>query len=62
MRVTAVEEMVMNKESHVYGWRSFRLEYGGHAEACIIEGRIWIPPEKVKDAYKIIDAIEELFK
>lgn len=62
MRVDAVEEMILNEESEVYGWRCFRLEYGGHAEDCIIEGRIWIPPDKLDKTYEITDAIEELFK
>lgn len=62
MRVNAVEEMILNEESKVYGWRCFRLEYGGHAEDCIIEGRIWIPPDKLDQTYEIMDAIEELFK
>lgn len=22
----------------------FRMEYGGHAESCVWEGHIWLPP------------------
>jgi len=27
----------------VEGWRYYRIEYGGHARDCIIEGGIWLP-------------------
>jgi hypothetical protein len=26
------------------GWRFYRIEYGGHAEDCIMEKVIWVPP------------------
>ena len=26
------------------GWTLYRIEYGGHAEHCIIESAIWLPP------------------
>jgi len=25
-------------------YRAYRIEYGGHAMACIMEGTIWLPP------------------
>ena len=62
MYVNDVEEMIMNENSPVYGWRRFRLEYGGHAESCIIEGTVYIPPEKCGQAYEIMEKITGLFK
>ena len=52
----------MNPDSPVYGWRRFRLEYGGLAEDCIVEGVVYIPPEKCDKAYEIMDQITALFK
>ena len=60
MRVSAVEELIVNKKSKIYGWRTFRLEYGGHAEDCIVEGRIYIPPDRLDKCREIIDQIEDL--
>ena len=45
MRVNLVEEMVFRSPPHMLGWRFFRVEYGGHAETCLREGAIWIPPD-----------------
>ena len=62
MYVNDVEEMILNEESPVYGWRMFRLEYGGHAQDCIVEGHVFIPPEKCDKAYEIMDKITALFQ
>jgi hypothetical protein len=45
--VSATEEMIMNYSAlppELDGWRRFRLEYGGHAEACFKEQTIYTPP------------------
>ena len=47
----------MNEESPLYGGRMFRLEYGGHAQDCIYEGRVFIPPERRDKAYEIMDTL-----
>lgn len=60
MRVSAIEEFIMNEKSKIYGWRTFRLEYGGHAEDCIVEGRVYIPPDVLGSTREIIDKIEKL--
>ena len=60
MKVRATEEFIMNPDSPIYGWRTFRLEYGGHTTECIIEGRIYIPPDKYYAAYDIINNLEEV--
>ena len=45
MRVSLVEQMVMRyPDPRMEGWRNFRIEYGGHAECCICEGLVWLPP------------------
>lgn len=37
------EEMIFNPPRGMEEYRCFRIEYGGHAEECLIEGRIWVP-------------------
>jgi hypothetical protein len=45
--VDVVEEAIMNVDAlqrEMRGWRRFRIEYGGHAEACLLETVIFLPP------------------
>jgi len=43
--VNLVEQGVFTYPSpEMFGWRFFRIEYGGHAEECVCEGAIWLPP------------------
>ncbi len=45
--VDVVEEMIMNPDAlprEMREWRRFRIEYGGHAEACLLETVIYLPP------------------
>lgn len=44
IRVDAVEYGVYSYPKHMEGWRCYRLEYGGHAENCVHECVIWLPP------------------
>jgi hypothetical protein len=60
MIIDAVEEMILNEENPIYGWKKFRLEYWDHAENCIVEGVIYIPPDKLEKYYEITDKICEL--
>ena len=39
-----VEYGVFNYPEGLEGWRLYRIEYGGHAENCVYEGMIWLPP------------------
>lgn len=43
-RVSAIEYGIFKYPEGLEGWRCYRLEYGGHAEACIRECVIWLPP------------------
>jgi hypothetical protein len=45
MYVSFVEMGVFNyPDPRMKGWRFYRIEYGGHAEDCIMEKVIWVPP------------------
>ena len=43
-RVSLVEYGVFQWPKGMEGWRLYRIEYGGHAESCIVEKTIWLPP------------------
>ncbi len=43
--VDTVEEFIQNEDFPLKKWRAYRIEYGGHAEDCIAEGRIFLPEE-----------------
>ena len=43
-RVSLVEYGVFRYPKGLEEWRCYRIEYGGHAEDCITEGHIWLPP------------------
>jgi hypothetical protein len=45
--VDVTEEIIMNPDalpSELRGWRRYRIEYGGHAERCLLENHILLPP------------------
>ena len=56
MRVDSIEMMVQNYPENFEGWHLIRLEYGGHAEYCLKECVLWIPPNAN------VEELEELFK
>ena len=40
------EEMILNPDAlpeQMRGMRRYRIEYGGHAEACVMECTIYLP-------------------
>ena len=45
--VGLVEQLVLNYSAlpkELFGWRNYRIEYGGHAESCVREQVIYLPP------------------
>jgi hypothetical protein len=45
--VDVTEEIIMNADAlpdELRGWRRYRIEYGGHAERCVHETPIYLPP------------------
>ena len=41
-------------------WRRYRIEYGGHAQDCVMEGIIYLPPNGDPDAIvQLILGMEE---
>ena len=48
--VSLIEEMVFHPPEGMEGWRAYRIEYGGHAEACVMSGSIWLPPGVSQEA------------
>jgi hypothetical protein len=43
--VNLIEEMVFHTlPEGMEHYRAYRIEYGGHAEACVMTGSIWLPP------------------
>ena len=55
MKVSLTEMMVTTYPKGFEGWRMFRIEYGGHAEVCLMECVIWLPPNSDRKE------IEDLF-
>jgi hypothetical protein len=52
--------MIMNYDAlppEFLGWRNFRIEYGGHAQDCIMERVIYVPPNF--DVYKFEDELRK---
>ncbi len=46
--VDVVEEAIMNRDGlpgEMRGWRRLRIEYGRHAEACLLEAVVYLPPD-----------------
>jgi hypothetical protein len=58
MRVDLVEQMVMRPPKGMEKWRNYRIEYGGHAQYCVVEGIIWARQEV--DPCLLEEAIERL--
>jgi hypothetical protein len=59
MYISTVEEFILNYKAlppEMDGWRRYRIEYGGHAESCIKECVIYVPPR-----FDIM-ALERLFE
>jgi hypothetical protein len=45
--VDVTEEIIMNPDAlpdELRGWRRYRIEHGGHAERCVLETPIYLPP------------------
>jgi len=57
MKVSLVECAVFRYPKGLEDWRAYRIEYGGHAENCVVEGFIWLP--KNLDAEMIEKLLEE---
>lgn len=45
MRVSLIEYGVRNYPPGLENFRFYRIEYGGHAEACIQEAHVWLPKD-----------------
>lgn len=43
MPVSLIWEAVFHPPEGMEGWQAYRIEYGGHAERCVMEGSIWLP-------------------
>lgn len=43
MRISLVEQIVMRYPKGMEKFRFYRIEYGGHAESCLVEGVVWLP-------------------
>lgn len=50
MRIDLIEQAVLTSPRGMEGWRMFRIEYGGHAENCLCEGTIWLPPDADRES------------
>ncbi len=49
--IDTTEEIIMNPfPPPLDTWRYYRIEYGGHAENCLFEGRILLPGTANPDA------------
>ena len=58
--VSLTEEFILNYSAlpkEFEGWRRYRIEYGGHAESCIKECVIYVPPGF--DPFKLEDLFEQ---
>jgi len=56
--VSFVEQGVFHyPDPRMEGWRFYRIEYGGHAESCVLECGIWLPPWV--DAYELEDKMNK---
>ena len=62
MRVSLVEQAVLSPPKGMEGWRMFRVEYGGHAERCLVEGVLWLPglvdPQIMEDALQVLVSLQ----
>ena len=44
MKFDLIEYVVQTYPPGLEGWSLYRVEYGGHAENCIFETHLWLPP------------------
>jgi hypothetical protein len=49
VRVDLVEMVVFHPPQGMEDWRYYRIEYGGHAQHCLVEGGIWLPQDADPD-------------
>lgn len=49
MPLSLIEQGVFHYPPSMEGWHCCRIEYGGHAEHCLCEGTIWLPPYSDRD-------------
>lgn len=52
LEVDLTQETIMNPDAlptELRGWRRYRIEYGGHAERCLLETPIYLPPSADPD-------------
>ena len=59
MKVSLIEYGVFKFPEGLENWHCYRIEYGGHAENCITEGHIWLPPDV---SPRIIESILKDYK
>ena len=53
LKVSLIEQAVVNPpEGMPDGARMYRIEYGGHAEACVAEGLVWLPKNADRDEFE----------
>ena len=54
---------VYNYPPGMDGWQCARIEYGGHAEACLMEVQVWYPPaldvETLEKIWELVQAVPE---
>ena len=43
MYIQLIEYGVLNYPEGMENCRMYRIEYGGHAQDCLVEGTIWLP-------------------
>lgn len=60
MRISLVEYMVRRYPKGMEKCRMYRIEYGGHAERCLVEGLLWLPEEI--DPLRVESDLEWYFK
>ena len=61
MNINFVEEMVQTFPKGMENWRMYRIEYGGHAEACLIESVIWLPSNsKISELENLFDKWQQI--
>lgn len=58
--VSLVWMAVFNYPEGMEGWQYYRIEYGGHAIDCVVEGGIWLPPNGDPDEVeKMLNNMQE---
>ena len=60
MRVGFTEIAVQTFPKGFENWKFYRIEYGGHAEECLLEFHIWLPPNaKIKDLTNLFNTWQQ---